>query len=66
MKKFWQSGHFLKFASVFSAILLWIFVAYQVNPIHETWVRGVPVSYINRSEKFDNEELFMRLTLMLG
>lgn len=59
MKNFWKSGHFLKFASVLAAVLLWIFVAYEENPVHETWLRDVPVSYINRSADFENGKLLV-------
>lgn len=57
MKKFWKSDHFLRIASVFAAILLWIFVVYQENPIHEIWINSVPVSFINRSASFENGKL---------
>lgn len=59
MKNFWKSEFFLKLASVFAAILLWIFVVYQENPIHETWLSDLPVSYVNHSSNLQNGKLLI-------
>lgn len=57
MKKFLKSDIFLRLASLFAAILLWIFVVYQENPVHETWINGIPVTFVNRSANFENGKL---------
>lgn len=59
MKNFWKSEFFLKCASVFAAILLWIFVVYQESPIHETWLSDLPVSYVNHSSNLQNGKLLI-------
>lgn len=57
MKKIWESEYFLMIISVFIAVLLWIYVVYDKNPIFETWLRDIPVEYINRSADFESGKL---------
>ncbi|MBQ4527744.1 MAG: hypothetical protein II998_06710 [Clostridia bacterium] len=57
MKKFMKSNTFYMIISVIIAILLWVYVVYEVNPIYEMWVRDVPVSTINVSELFNEGTL---------
>lgn len=59
MKKFFRSDLFLRIASLFIAILLWIFVVYQENPIHEIWINSIPVNFINRNANFENGKLII-------
>ena len=54
MKNFWKSEHFLRVLSVFISVLLWIFIVYQENPTHETYLRSVPVNCINLSSDFES------------
>lgn len=57
MKKIWESDYFLIVISVFIAVLLWIYVVYDKNPIFETWLRDIPVEYINQSADFESGKL---------
>lgn len=57
MKKIWESEYFLIIISVFIAVLLWIYVVYDKNPIFETWLRDIPVEYINQSADFESGKL---------
>lgn len=57
MKKIWESEYFLIVVSVFIAVLLWIYVVYDKNPIFETWLRDIPVEYINQSADFESGKL---------
>ena len=59
MKNFWQSELFLKFASIFAAILLWIFVVYQENPVHETWLTDLSINYTNHSANLVSGKLLI-------
>lgn len=43
--------------SVIVAILIWVYVAYEVRPTHEMWVDGVTVSCNNVSKLFDEGSL---------
>ena len=57
MKTLFKSDSFLMVVSVFVAILLWIYVVYEQNPMHEKWVNDVPVKYTNQAADFDNGKL---------
>ena len=57
MKNLFKSDSFLMVVSVFVAILLWIYVAYEQNPMHEKWINGVPVKYTNQIADFENGKL---------
>lgn len=57
MKKLLKSDSFLMVLSVFIAILLWIYVVYDQNPMHEKWLSSVPVKYTNQSVDFENGKL---------
>lgn len=59
MKEFFKSDLFLRIASLFIAIFLWIFVVYQENPNHEIWINGIPVNFINRNANFENGKLII-------
>lgn len=57
MKNFYKSNTFLAIISVIAAIVIWIYVVYEVNPMYETWVNDVPISCINTSSMFDDGSL---------
>ena len=57
MKRFIKSDYFLVTVSVLVSILLWVFVSYEVNPIHEIWIEDVPIAYTNQSSDFENGKL---------
>lgn len=55
--KFYQTDWFLRVISVLIAIVIWIYVVYEYNPQYETWVRDVPITYLNRSQEFENGKM---------
>lgn len=57
MKKFLKSDYFLMFMSVVFAIFLWVYVSYNQNPVFETWVRGIPVTYSNETSELQSGKL---------
>ena len=59
MKNFYKSNTFLAIVSVICAIIIWIYVVYEVNPLYETWVEDVPVQCVNTSSLFDDGSLVL-------
>ncbi len=57
MKSFIKSDYFIMLISVLVSIFLWIYVAYDQNPIHETWIKDVPIMYTNQSPDFESGKL---------
>ncbi len=57
MKKLLKSDYFLMFMSVVFAIFLWIYVSYNQNPVFETWIRGIPVTYSNETSDLQSGKL---------
>ncbi len=57
MKSFLKSDYFIMLISVLISILIWIYVSYDQNPIHETWVKDVPIVYTNQSADFESGKL---------
>ena len=57
MKNFYKTKAFLMIVSVIAAIIIWIYVVYEVNPLYETWINGVPVKCVNVSSMFDDGSL---------
>lgn len=57
MKNLYKSNTFLAIASVITAIILWIYVVYEVNPMYETRIEDIPIQCINTSSKFDDGSL---------
>lgn len=57
MKDFYRSNTFLAIVSVIIAIVIWIYVVYEVNPMYETWVTDIPVKCTNISSLFDDGSL---------
>ncbi len=54
MKNFYKSNTFLAILSVVAAVIIWIYVVYEVNPMYETWINDIPISTINASSMFDD------------
>lgn len=57
MRSFMRSNTFHLILSVVIAILLWMYVTYEVNPIYETVVKGVQVTCANKSDLFSDGSL---------
>ncbi len=60
MKNVFKSNWFLMGISVLIAVIIWIYVVYQINPIFETSIKNVPITYNRYSEDFDNGKLTIR------
>lgn len=54
MKKFLNSNTFYAIISVIIAILLWVYVVYDVSPSYEMWIEDVNIKCINKSTLFDD------------
>ena len=59
MKNVLKSDSFIMFISVLISILLWIYVVYEQNPMHEKWITDVPVKYTNQIADFENGKLIV-------
>ncbi len=57
MKDIFKTNWFLMAVSLLSAVLIWIYVVYKLNPMYEMVVRKIPVSYLSQSEDFDSGKL---------
>lgn len=57
MKNFIKSDYFLLTVSAIVSIFLWIFVSYEVNPIHERWIENINIEYTNESQEFERGKL---------
>lgn len=57
MKDFYRSNTFLAIVSVIIAIIIWIYVVYEVNPMYEAWINDVPVKCTNVSTLFEDGSL---------
>ena len=57
MKNFFKTNWITLSASLLSAVVIWIYVVYQINPIFETTIRNVPISYVKYSDKFTTGKL---------
>jgi len=57
--KFYQTNWFLRISAVVIAVILWIYVVYVENPSYETWVRGIPVTYTNMVQEFEDGKLML-------
>lgn len=57
MKRLLKSNWFLFTCSLLAAMLIWIYVVYEINPIFETTIKNVPINYIKYSEDFSNGKL---------
>lgn len=59
MKKFYKTDAFFVAVSVVIAVLLWVFVAYDVSPMHEITISDVVVKCTNVSELFEDGSLVL-------
>lgn len=57
MKDIFKTNWFIMAVSLLSAILIWIYVVYEINPMYETVIRKVPITYTRQSEDFENGKL---------
>ncbi len=57
MKNFYKTNAFLMIVSVVAAIIVWIYVVYEVSPMYETWITDVPVKCVNVSSMFADGSL---------
>ena len=57
MKNLFRKNWFLITASILLALIIWIYVVYEINPIFETTIKNVPIKYIRYSEDFANGKL---------
>lgn len=57
MKNLLKSNWFTIAASILSAVIIWIYVVYQINPTFETTIKNIPITYSRYSEDFDNGKL---------
>ncbi len=59
MKKFFKENWITLTISFLSAVVIWIYVVYQVNPTFETTIKNVPVTYTRYSQDFNNGKLIL-------
>ena len=59
MNRILKSDYFLMVISVLIAAFIWIYVVYEKNPMHEVWIRDLPINFINQSEDFKNGKLIV-------
>ncbi len=59
MNRILKSDYFLMIISVLIAIIIWIYVVYEKNPMHEVWIRDLPINYINQNDDFKNGKLII-------
>ena len=59
MKNFNKSNAFFMIISLVAAIMIWIYVVYEVNPLYEVWIKDVPVQTVNASSLFDDGSLVL-------
>ncbi len=57
MKKLFRSNWFTIATSILSAIIIWIYVVYQINPTFETTIKNIQITFNRYSEDFDNGKL---------
>lgn len=57
MKKLFDSNWFIITLSVLVAVVLWIYVVYEISPTYETTIKNVPVNYVRNSEALANGKL---------
>ena len=57
MKKLFDSNWFTITISVLVAIVLWVYVVYEISPTFETTIKNVPVKFVRYSEELTNGKL---------
>lgn len=59
MKKLLNTKWFLLSVSLLSAVIIWVYVVYEINPTFETTIKNVPITYIRYSEEFENGKIVL-------
>lgn len=59
MKDIFKTNWFIAVISFLCAIVIWIYVVYQINPMYEMTVKKIPVAYQNQSADFDTGKLMI-------
>lgn len=59
MRKFLRSNTFLIILSVTCAVLLWIYVAYEVNPTYKMTIKNIPLEAVNVPSAFDSGDMII-------
>ncbi len=59
MKNFLKANWVTLTISFLSAVIIWIYVVYQVSPVFETTIKNVPITYTKHSEEFSNGKLVL-------
>ena len=57
MKDIFKTNWFLAVISVLVAIIIWVYVVYQENPMYETTIKNVPVNFTKQSDEFETGKL---------
>ncbi len=57
MKNLFKTNWFQITFSILAALIIWIYVVYEINPVFETTIKNVPVNYVRYSEDFSNGKL---------
>jgi YbbR domain-containing protein len=57
MKKLFDSNWFTITLSVLVALILWIYVVYEISPTFETTIKNVPINFVRQSEELSNGKL---------
>ena len=57
MKDIFKTNWFLAVISVLVAIIIWVYVVYQENPMYETTIKNVPVNFTKLSDDFETGKL---------
>ncbi len=62
MKEIFKTKWFMAGISFLCAVVVWVYVVYQINPMFETTIRKVPIKFMYQSEDFDSGKLTMLST----
>lgn len=59
MKDIFKTNWFVALVSFLCAVVIWVYVVYQINPMYETTVRKIPIKYMYQSTDFDSGKLMI-------
>ena len=59
MKDIFKTNWFVALVSFLCAVVIWVYVVYQINPMYETTVRKIPIKYMYQSSDFDSGKLMI-------
>ncbi len=57
MKKLFDSNWFTLTISLLAAIVIWIYVVYETEPVFQTTIKDVPINYVRYSDEITNGKL---------